>query len=344
MPFIAECLFCHRKLRVPDHAAGWSFPCPRCGNSFTLVGSPESTTTAHPGPDAATAVSAAPLPVTAPPVMATALPPLPRVPARPRRVSYLGLASFLLASLGLLCASLPPVEALSLPLAGLGLLLGGLGILLASGPALVLPGAGVVVSVGVLVVAGFWPELLDPTRAPAVARPGPVLQMPVGKGNGLAQPAEEEEWVDASRDAVQQGDVRVRVLSAAVQGVDFKALGPARRERCLVLALRVYNVGGERRVAYASWAEVGAGREADAPRLRDDLGRTYRRRPLGAGVTLAGHVAQATLPPGRHVDDLLVFETVPAGRDDLRLELPASACGATGTWRLRLPRSMVVER
>lgn len=37
MPFVAECVFCNGKVRVPDHAVGWSIPCPKCGSSFTVA-------------------------------------------------------------------------------------------------------------------------------------------------------------------------------------------------------------------------------------------------------------------------------------------------------------------
>src|SRR5690242_15756916 len=37
MPFLAECVFCKGKVRVPDHALGRSVACPRCGSSFTLA-------------------------------------------------------------------------------------------------------------------------------------------------------------------------------------------------------------------------------------------------------------------------------------------------------------------
>jgi hypothetical protein len=39
MPFIAECTFCTKKMRVPDSALGASLACPRCGNYFTLTAS-----------------------------------------------------------------------------------------------------------------------------------------------------------------------------------------------------------------------------------------------------------------------------------------------------------------
>ena len=37
MSFIAECLFCQAKVRLPDGAAGSSVSCPSGGNSLTAV-------------------------------------------------------------------------------------------------------------------------------------------------------------------------------------------------------------------------------------------------------------------------------------------------------------------
>src|SRR5438105_1226243 len=37
MPFVAECILCKHRVRVPDHALGASGRCPRCASYFTLA-------------------------------------------------------------------------------------------------------------------------------------------------------------------------------------------------------------------------------------------------------------------------------------------------------------------
>ena len=66
MPFIAECLFCKGKVRVPDSADGWSIECPRCGNSFT------ATPMCHPPKNLETPTPAeAPRPIVRPELLGT---------------------------------------------------------------------------------------------------------------------------------------------------------------------------------------------------------------------------------------------------------------------------------
>jgi hypothetical protein len=363
MPFIAECLFCHRKLRAPDHAAGWSVPCPSCGNQFTLV------PMAHP-PEHYTLTSAAGAPATSAaaaaglvhadgqaglPPRVQPLPPPPIVAAgeaaaRPAP-SYLGVAALFLGSVALLCASLPGPDVLTLPCSGLGLAAGLVGVLwaLSLERRPILPLAGTAVNGAVLAIACLWPGVFNPLNVrradPQAAQPRAV---PMGRGStGRSEaPAAEDAWVDASHEAVQRGDVRVRVLSAVLRAVPFKDPDRARaaRDRQLLVTLRVYNLGAERRVPYESWGEPAAGREADLPRLHDSTGKTYRLRSFDPGVEVVGRTPHASLSPGKYVDDVLVFEPPTVIPEYLRLELPASACGGGGTFRLQLPREMVQYR
>src|SRR5438876_837027 len=57
MPFITECPFCHRRMRVPDSAAGSDAQCPRCQKSFTRapIASLSATKEASPSPKGSSA-------------------------------------------------------------------------------------------------------------------------------------------------------------------------------------------------------------------------------------------------------------------------------------------------
>jgi hypothetical protein len=363
MPFIAECLFCHGKLRAPDHAAGWSVPCPTCGNQFTLV------PMAHP-PEHYKVTTAAGAPATpaaaaaglvhadsqaALPPRVQPLPPPPFVAAEEAAARsgprYLGVAALFLGSVALLCAYLPGPDVLTLPCSGLGLAAGLAGVLwalsLARPP--ILPLAGTVVSGVVLAIACLWPGVFNPLYGGRADQPtNQPRAVPMGRGStGRSEaPAAEDAWVDASHEAEQRGDVRVRVLAVAVRAVPFKdpARARAARDRQLLITLRVYNLGAERRIPYESWGEPAAGREADLPQLHDGTGKTYRLWSFDPGVEVVGRTPHARLSPGKYVDDLLVFEPPTVFPEYLRLELPASACGASGTFRLQLPREMVQYR
>jgi hypothetical protein len=347
MPFVAECIFCHRKLRAPDHAVGWSVPCPRCGNSFTLVasadGAPASDAVlpplAEPGPIVAAATR--PLPQSAPPA-----------PVQPRRISPLGAAAFCLGSLALVSASLPLLDALTVPLAGAGAVLGLLGITFAqgSGRGMLLPALGSLVSVPVLVLGLLWPTVLNPTRMPGGATSGPdggqLLAIPIGKEEGRpAGDMQDPEWVDAGKESVQQGDVRVRVVSAVVKTPELRqAPAGVARSRCLLIGIRVYNIGAERRIEYASWGEAPSDPATDQPELRDNAGRLYPLHSFGPAASIVGHVRRAGVKPASFINDVLAFEPVATDVEYLRLELPAAACGGTGKLRFQIPRWMLGSR
>jgi hypothetical protein len=354
MPFIAECLFCHGKLRAPDHAAGWSVPCPTCGNNFTLVPMTHppqgAVLTAAPTEAEAAAITAdAPLaPLRLPPLP---IPP-PSVTFAPRpRLNLLGLAAFLCGSLALLFASLPPLDHGTIPLGILGVLLGLLGLVQRFTPAwhgIALPVAGLVVSLPVLVLSFVWPDFFGPVSH-AAARPnaGLTLAVPIGQETGhVLEQDDGPVWVDASKEMLQQDDLRVRVLAAKVKPLELKDpnQSPTPREPYLVISLRIYNVGAARRIDYTSWAEAGLGQEARLPELHDNTGRTYHLRPITAGMDVVGHVRRTRLKPASYANDLLAFEKPPAGVEHLLLELPAAAFGGNGTFRFQVPRSLGLAR
>jgi HEAT repeat protein len=134
-------------------------------------------------------------------------------------------------------------------------------------------------------------------------------------------------WANASTQAVQQGDVRVRVSDLKVRGSQFLA------------SLQVENVGRARAVQHRRW-EQAAGDERG--RLMDGHGASYPcRPPVGVEGAGAGN-AQEVVPPGGAATDVLAFDVPRPPVDYLRLELPASAFGGTGQLRLQLPREMIL--
>jgi hypothetical protein len=357
MSFTAECSFCRVQIRkVPDGLAGASLECPRCGSRFTLAemtlshrapaAGPEAAPARRAGPPPETAFEPTPVAISFPVVAVSAAvarkvpesaPSPPRRPPRP--ANYPGLFAFFLASLACLSLSLPGAGWLAVPLAGAALALGGAALALpaARSRGVLAAALGLIVGTGVLAVAGyqsvvFWRATSgDDPLAPAGAQA--VVHL---RGHGVERHLEpkEAEWVDASRDAIQQGDVRVRVAAVALE-----TLAPAARglpsERRLVIRLRVSNAGADRLVPYAGWGTADAG-----PRLRDDQGRVYPSTPP-TGRESARPVGRAEIPPEKWVDDVLVFEAPAARTGPLRLELPGPATGAEGKLQFLIPRAMV---
>jgi hypothetical protein len=267
-------------------------------------------------------------------------------PSVRRPPSYAGLASFLLGSFAFLTAAVLHVSLLTLALGLLGLLLGVVGFLSSGQRRRFLPTAGLLVSLPAVLVTVFLPAWLglgplwDPPKPPD--RAGDAILALNGRG-GLRRAAEGEvRWADASRDALYHGDVRLRVTSAVVGPLDFEAQ-PGREapgERCLAVGLRVTNAGITRKLSYtAGWGVVAPGQ--DRPVLRDDRGNAYAEKSFPAGLVVKGRAAASAVPPGKWLDDVLVFEAPPEAVGYLRLELPAAAVGSTGSLRLEIPRRMI---
>ena len=128
MPFVAECLFCRRKVRAPDHAVGASISCPGRGSYFTLLpGAPAPAGQALTAGTISTGIEPEHPPDLNPPAPFTASGRGAAVGRR--RLSPLAVTALFLGSLALLFASLPGPDLLSLPCGGLGLLLGLAGVL-----------------------------------------------------------------------------------------------------------------------------------------------------------------------------------------------------------------------
>lgn len=369
MPFDAECTFCHFTLQgVPNDRRGCSVRCPRCGDHFTLAPMPKPVTAATFGPrmarkkvpaSSASAVAEAPASTQSSPAegrqsdssqpqqsVGVFVP----VPKKPFSVSQAAsLASFVLGSAAFLLAAITQIGSITLALGIVGLLLGILGWMSAapSSGRRVLAVAGPVVSLAAVIFAVFVPHLLglDPLWSvpPPPARQGTAVISLGGNGGFRDAGQGESPWIDASRDALHHGDVRVRILSAVVGTVEFEPIRGKLplRQNGLVIRLRITNAGITRKIPYTSWGDA---QQADAPLLHDNRGKSYRTKTFGSAWIVKGRARNSTIPSGKSLDDVLVFEAVPSNIDFLHLELPASAAGAEGRLRIEIPRKMIVFR
>lgn len=247
--------------------------------------------------------------------------------------------------LGVVALALLPISGLSvlaLACGGLGLLLGGRSVFRALGTegGIGLPLAGSAVSVGALlaVVVGMTSASNDPDPRPLLV-PGPGQYD--GPSKGQPMPIDPSEWVDASKNAVQQGNARVR-LTYAFTGSAGSGEGKPGKTKALTIGIRIEHIGVKRTLRYGSWAEMRAEAGKPAVGLTDDKGQPYLLRVRAPGSETEGQVHAASLGPREYACDTLVFEAPPAHIAFLHLELPAEAVGGTGAFRLLLPRAMIV--
>jgi hypothetical protein len=182
------------------------------------------------------------------------------------------------------------------------------------------------------------------------------LRNPMNRAGSTKGESIESDWVDAGTNAVQHGDVRVRLISITVGPVDFQeASGPQKgssprpaqkrpREKYLVIKLRISNAGAGQLIQYAGWSHPSAQPEHAVLSLWDARGKSYPLRLFPSDRVVAGQVTNASIPPTKWVDDVLVFDAPPGRVEFLRLELPAESVGSKGSFRLQIPGRMIATR
>jgi hypothetical protein len=357
MAVVTECPHCYILLKhLPDDPTG-ALECPRCHHRISLEETTATTDARTPPPAAPKRRDTAriardtgrvketrrePVPEPAPDPARQPEEAAPALPANPY-----GLASLLASCLAVLATAVPHLAVLGFLSAIAGLVAGVMGLLprFARGRSLRYPIAGLVVGVGALFLAGSALNsgvALRQTEFQRTREEQQVLVHVVGASRLLGRTAPlHDEWVDASRDAIQLGDVMIRIPGVAIKPVDFKDLRGTRSsdENHLQITVRVRNVGATRQFEYESWADIIPDTPR-APRLQDDHGTKYRLESFGKGDDVVGHVRRASLPPSKFADDVLVFEAPSSEFRWLHLELPCEAFGSPGVLHWQIPVQM----
>jgi hypothetical protein len=260
-----------------------------------------------------------------------------------------GVGSFGLGSYAFLVAALTHERFLTLGLGLAGLLCGVVGLYLSLSKRQLssLASAGLIVSLPPVLVAVFVPDWLGihllGNQPQSVAPSGIAALARNGRSDVRGAAEGERIWVDASQDALHLGDFRLRVRSAVVGLVEFEPSKGKKTPavRGLTVGLRLTNAGLTRKISYTGWGGDSPGAK---PILRDDNGKSYALKTFPPGWIVKGRTNGAAIPPGKSLDDVLVFEPPPATIRYLHLELPASAAGVKGKLQMELPRAMIVFR
>jgi hypothetical protein len=155
--------------------------------------------------------------------------------------------------------------------------------------------------------------------------------------------AQQGEFVDFTKQAQQQGDLRIIVTNATIGTAPLE--GPPNKkkpaDKCLIVQVRLNNVGAERKYDFTGWGQWGSDH---AGTLRDTKGKTFKLKRFDASWEIKGQVhSPVGIFPGKSIEDILVFEAPPL-KDipaHMRLELPASAFGGEGNLQFEIPGSKV---
>jgi hypothetical protein len=354
MVAMAKCPVCNEFLGPDDLAPGKETRCSWCGNriaSWQLTGS--TTAPAHVSP-ALLPADLPPLPAE-PPASTTPTPkvteetfheeyepdPSDSLVTQLRHLNFGTLIAFLAGSVALCLASFPTLSHLTKPLSVLGLTLGVLAGLV---PALWkrrnlgLPVTMSALCLGVLLFAGNWPRMSESTPPPMVA------MRFAERGMVAHEPIKETDWVDASVSAVKLNDLRLQIVTARIGSVEMEDQGKKAlsQERCLVIRLRVGYAGIVfQALPYETWADSSESPSKHPPTLVDNQNQAYAQKTFPADRKIVGRGGRTTLTPGRMVEEVLVFEPPSAKVEYLRLTLPASAFGASGEFKLQIPKKML---
>jgi hypothetical protein len=165
------------------------------------------------------------------------------------------------------------------------------------------------------------------------------------KPNQVFKAAEEQKvsWADASKGPLQHAAIQLGLAGVTVRNIRMRdSLGEetVSATKYLTLVIHVLNTSATQRIHYRGWSAP----EHYAASLEDNLGKRYKQMIPDPGVQIPGRIQTlAPLDLGKQLEDLLVFEPPLEAIEFLRLELPASAFGATGSLRFQIPKEMIVR-
>ncbi len=263
----------------------------------------------------------------------------------------LGIVAFLMGSVGLALASFGGMELVALGLTLLGLVLAGIGFFVAfrqeSGT--LYPILGIVVCLPALLWSGYcYSQAPKPEKPRSAAELAKKTLVPLGQRNAAlsgekATPLQQGEVPDYTKQAQQQGDLRITVTNVAIGLPPLEGQPNKKKpaDKCLLVYVKANNVGAERKYDFSGWGQWGSDH---AGSLRDTKGKTYKLKRFDAAWEVKGQVhSPMGVFPGKSVEDILVFEAPPP-KDmpaHMRLELPAGAFGAEGILTFDIPGSKV---
>jgi hypothetical protein len=178
-----------------------------------------------------------------------------------------------------------------------------------------------------------------------LVRGRPTWKWPAEPPKASKPPA--EPWIDAERAAGRIADIRVRVVSVIydhVRGNQLGTIGQSKK-KCLIVRLNIENLSPTKKHSYHLWGDrtsLGIGGERFHATLKDEFGNSYLPIEFGLFTEVGGQQRSGvSIYPGKPLEDVLVFEEPVGKAKVLKLELPGGALDKPGSYRFRIPISMV---
>lgn len=151
-----------------------------------------------------------------------------------------------------------------------------------------------------------------------------------------------DDAADASN-PVQQGDAVLRIARLVVENVPLEDFGSTTsKDKLLMISVELTNTSRTKIMNYRGWAAQWIDfNNEDRGSLKDDTGNNYKRVHFSIGTRVKGQVSgNESIYPNKTLTDILVFEPPTDACKYLVLELPVSAVGGKGMFRLRIQRKM----
>ncbi len=199
------------------------------------------------------------------------------------------------------------------------------------------------------------------TPKPSISKPEDLIKVPTpsagevaSKPSGLPtpepkvqepskpKPDENEGWVVVPNEASDE-NVAITITSVAVDRVKCKIFGEDKmsEDPCLIVSLSIYNLSKHRKIDYKSWGGTGFELLSDGVSLHDNFGNKYKRGSFDVLIDIVGRTKEASIYPGKSVDDVLLFEVPLESVKRLDLELPGENIGSDKVCRFRIPANLI---
>lgn len=153
------------------------------------------------------------------------------------------------------------------------------------------------------------------------------------------------DWVDAAKDPAVLGDIRVRVKDVAIDFPRGKKFTDAvRKGRYVQVLLEIENASPKSPATYVGWGSFAPKMGDQLPQLKDEHNKAYPRVKIDPPAEVKGQTGSAApvrIDPKKAVSDVVLFDKLDDKAQVLLVELPAANVGGKGSFKLKIPRSMV---
>ena len=157
------------------------------------------------------------------------------------------------------------------------------------------------------------------------------------------QQAKVDEYM-AVENTVKLGDVSIEIKSVTLGNVEVEDFiwktTSTSKEPYLSFAICITNESQTKKIDFRSWCGH-AYDFRDGVKLTDNFGNSYKQIGVAATERPVGGDGSDSLYPEKSLQDVVIFEPPVNAVTELRLELPAHNADEEGTFKIRIPITMI---